>query len=375
MADSALRQDEEIIEEDILDEELEDEEDEESEDKEETARETVERILKEAEEQGDGNVEEEATPQTKPKEQTKPVDEPATIPDQPVVPPSRLDANSKAIFSKLPKDLQAQWAKIHKDEEARFTKTQQEFSKATREANHIVQAVRPYLLANPRLAEQGFTESSLVSSLIATHQQLTNDTTKLQTWLNIGKQIGIEDADIQQIREAYQGQQPTAKQPPQVNPQNDAMQRELDQLKSELVQQKSAPIVKEMEAVRNEKDATTGNFLFPELFDAAFLERAKPLVSALVETVPELSYGEALKRAHSQLTGRSIPQGNFNQQNQTKLPNNNNAPARAVSAAVSVRGKSAPVSFGETLDIPKEALTNDPRDSVRWALNALRKGN
>ncbi len=371
--------DNEIENEELDDEEIDDSDENEETEPAETPRETVERVLKEAQKESDGETDQPSKGADKPERPVKPGKEtaaqakPAPQVEAPILPPTRLKAEAKQLFTKLPKDLQAEWARIAKQEEAEFTRSQQEVAAARNDAKHIVEAVRPYLLAHPELQAAGYTESGIVSALIASHQKLTNPKTALETWMGLGAEIGIEQADLEAIRAAYQGNAPQRAPSIHQDPQFLSLQNEVNALKSAKVQETIAPIVSEMEATRQKIDPQTGQYLYPELHDNQFLEQAKPLVSALVRTVPNLSYSEALVRAHASLTGRSF-NGNSNQPFQTKLPAKQITPPRATSAAVSVRGKSAPNIIGEIRDIPKEAL-GSARDSAKWALEYLRKGN
>ena len=154
------------------------------------------------------------------------------------------------------------------------------------------------------------------------------------------------------------------------------MQNELQQIREWRRAQEEAQvssqahqITSEMQGVMEEKDQF-GRYRYPEMHEQGFFEQAKPLVSALIGTIPGLSYGEALKRAYSSMTGKPI--GNSNQPNQARFPSNNQQ-NRAVTAAVSVRGKSSPTFAPMTsdLNVPKNET---PAESARIALEELRRG-
>jgi hypothetical protein len=351
----------------------------------ETARQTVERIFRESKaEDGSKDAEAEPEKEAEPSKEAKTVTakkatktaasktESFTIPA-----PSRLTVDQKEAFYQLPDNLKRATHRMFQDWEAQYTKSMQETVKAGREAQHVVEAVRPYLLAHPELAERGFTESKLAASLIAAHQKLTDPKTARETWLELGAtpQIGVPKEVLESLQEQLltpgSGAGDISK-----HPQFVALQEKLNAITSKIDSAEKTQFnatvsstVAEMEAVREEKDAS-GKFLYPELHDNAFLERVKPLVSALVATIPDLGYGEALKRAYHTVKGN----GNSTQVNQARFPANNEQLARAQQAAVSVRGRSAPISAGGVVtDIPKEAL-GSARDSVRWALNQLRRG-
>jgi hypothetical protein len=346
-------------------------EDEEIED--ETARETVERVLRESKEQDAGA---EAETEDEPQAQEQPDVEPAAEPklSKDYEPPARFNAHEKESFNKAPKKVKEAIHRMVSDHERRFMQVKGEVTAAQAEARHIVEAVRPYLLAHPELTEQGYTESKIVSGLIASHQKLTNPETAVEKWLDIGAQIGIGQETLLALREQSGASNPA----PAANPEFQALQTQVNTLTSEREQwqqQQNAAAVNsitaELSVVRDEMDPVTGQYLRPELHQDAFIDQAKPLVSALIGSVPGMSYGDALKSAYQTLTGRSV-NGNANQAPQPRHPNNQ-TPSRANTAAVSVRGRSAPMTQGQDVELPQEAL-GSARESVAWALQQLRRG-
>lgn len=338
----------------------------------ETARETVERILKESEKEvQEREPSQEAKVSTQKDVRAKQAQAPVDL-----KPPTRLTAEEKEVFNQAPPQIKQAISKMLAQHEAAFTKGRQAQSAAENESRHIVEAIRPYMQANPHLAQNGYTESRLVAELIGTHQALTNPKTAKQTWANIGRQIGIDSETLEALLDVGSSGSGSQNNDISNHPQFQAVQKELNAIKSYIGQQTgekqsqvAQSILSEMEAVRDEIDPATNRYLYPELHDEGFIERVKPLVSALVQSSPDIGYGEALKRAYYSI------KGNFPQPSQTKLPaQNNNINKKAASAAISVRGKVPPTSVATaSTDIPKEAL-GSARDSVKWALNQLRQG-
>jgi hypothetical protein len=338
----------------------------------ESTRETVERVYKEAQEKAKKESSGEKL-EAKPEKQTN-----GLVKEEDIRPPQRLTAEEKELFHKAPPELKKALANMFNNHEAAFTKGRQEQARAEQEAKHVVEAVRPYLLSNPHLAERGYTESRIVSELIATHQKLTDPKTGVDTWLRIGTQIGLDPSTIEAIKETVGvGSRNSEGADISSHPQFQALQEKINALESYYgqqqnmqVQQTLQSVVSEMEAVKEEMDAN-GRYVYPKLHDQSFLERVKPLVSAIVQTTPEVGYGEALKRAYRTIEGDS------SQSYQAKVPtaqNNNDINKRAAQAAVSVRGKVPPSMTPSSMDeIPKEAL-GSARDSVKWALAQLKKG-
>lgn len=354
------------------------EEEEGLEDEAESPRETVARILAEQRKSESEASDDDSGGEGEPQEQKaqEPAQKPAeevkeeAQPEEAVVPPARFSAKEKELFNKLPQQLKPALMRMVKDHEGKLTRTLQEAQAAKREYEHIGQAVRPYLMQNPHLMEQGYTESRLVAELIGAHVALTNPETAIPTFVKLGHQIGIDDNILQQIAEGGPRQSAGIT----GDPNYQALQQELNQLKSYQQQSQErernqvvSQIASEMREVQNMTDAQ-GNYVYPHLHDAAFVERLKPLVSELVKSEQGLSYGDALKRAYIAATG-TFPQP----AQETSFPAQKQANGRAQAAAVSVRGKSAPRTPGTEQEIPPEAL-GSAQDSARWALNQLRRG-
>lgn len=342
----------------------------------ESARETVARILKESEDSTEGEKENGSEKPTSSRAlQAKSVKKVQKGENFVIPPPNRLTVEQKEIFHQLPDNLKRATHKMFQDQEAQYTKAVQLASKQAKEAGHVIEAVRPYLLAHPELGEQGFTESRLVGALVAAHQRLTDPKTAKATWLELGENVGVDRDTLDKLSKAINGGQ-NGQIDISNHPQFISLQEKLNKLTSTVdgaeKQKFDASvqrIVSEMEAVREERDSF-GKYVYPKLHDEAFLARAKPLVSALVAALPGLDYGEALRRAYRTLEGQA---GNSTQVNQARLPEREQL-ERAQRAAVSVRGRSAPSGTpGTVTEIPQEALGN-ARDSVRWALDQLRRG-
>lgn len=340
----------------------------------ETARETVERILKAEKDKGSGAAGDKKEGQPvagdKPVAPAKGKPEAAGDINQP---PSRLTAQQKQAFNKLPPELKTAFNDMVTGTQSTWTKAMQRMTSATKDAEHLVRAVRPYLQANPEYMRAGYDEARLVTELIGTHAALADPKTALDTYLTIGRQIGIDEDSLGSLAAGY-GKSDSGHVDIESHPKFKELQEKLNSVTSRIDSERErefsttvTAIRTEMEAVRDQVDAA-GNYIYPELHSDDFLEAAKPLVQALVRTVPNLSYGDALKRAHSVMTGRTPAQAN-----QTRLPAGsvNN---RTSTAAVSVRGRiSAPTVSGGDLEPPPEALKS-PRDTATWAYNQLRRG-
>lgn len=365
--------------------------------KNESARETTARVLKELEagktdEEINGKPEakvvkkaDSATP-AKPENPDDVVD-PAAVAkeleiDPDLIPPARLDARAQQVFNNLPKTLKRAFSRSIKDVEAMGTRATQEATRAAQESRSIVEAVQPFAA---EWAEQGFSTPAALATLAANHKKLTSPdfNTKLSKYIEIGRSIGIDIDKLPELVKQLSSGQPVQPTSISEHPEFRQLHQTVTSLQSEReqaqIQAAAAPIAEEMRAVQHEVDPATGNYRYPELHDDAYLESLKPLVSTLVATVPGLGYGEALRRAHYSRQGFGAP----NQTPQTRLPaatpqkstNINGAlPQRAVSAAVTVRGASAPATGKAGIGEPPPEALKDARATARWALEQLRNG-
>jgi len=345
---------------DVEDEELEDDDT-----SNETARETAERVLKDLQEEDNG----ESSPENEEVEnkvQDKEVLEPEPEVDYDA--PSRFTPTQKAVFKRASPQMKRALADLVSNTESAFTKGMTKVAAREKEASHVVEAVRPYYTQHPELAENGYSESSFISGLVAVHQKLSNPQTARAEIIRIARDNGMGDL-INEETAIESGAMLTPEMQALQN-QNNELSSKVDSLTTAERQRELAPVVNQYEQVRQLKDAS-GQLMYPELYDDAFLDQAKPLVEAFVKTVPGITAGEALLRAHARLTGRN---GDFGNNQPTRLPTTDNKTLqRATSANVSVRGKtSAPAAPVIPNEFPKEALSSNPRDTAAWVLKNMR---
>lgn len=302
-------------------------------------------------------------------------------PDPDLEPPNRFQAPSKELFNKLPAGLKKELNRTIKDLEAQATRSNQEYSKATNEVRGYLEAVQPYIQDWGRM---GFSGPGGVAALAATQAKLLNPQTREQTFLELASDlqlshlIGKGDGAAPNGAEAASdiSNHPTVK---ALQNENNALRQKVDLVFNNFQQTQQTQfdagaqgIATEMMAVRDEQDQA-GRYRHPELHDEAFLESTKPLVSALIGTVPGISYGDALRRSWSMLTGK--PLTTSTQPNQARLPAAGNTNSRAASAAVTVRGRGASIVNGQAEDeIPQDVL-NQPgsKATVAYSLEMLRR--
>lgn len=282
--------------------------------------------------------------------------------------PNRLTLQQKEIFHQLPDELKRATHQMFRDFQAQHSQIVNKTTAAEREARGVSEAVRPYLLAHPELAAEGYTESRFVAGLVAAHQRLTDPKTQRQALAELCQQQGLR----QEIVNAILQDAPAAPQSQIATLPDDAREaiEYVKRMRTAQQTQAAQSILSELESVQNEI-GPDGRYAYPMLHDGAFLEQWKPLVSALARTLP---YADAGREAYRILTRGD---GNSAQVNQARLPAQQNPQMqRAQQAAVSVRGRSAPsVPPGANWldEIPVEKL-GSPRDTVRLALENMRRG-
>lgn len=280
--------------------------------------------------------------------------------------PQRFNAYEKSVYEKAPPAIKKAISRMVSDHEGFLTKKSQEIAQYERGLKGINEAVAPYVA---EWGQRGLTVPQALAEFGAVQRMLTQEDTKRDTALRLLQNISVSPEELIELRDGGGGQQPQQRGP---SPEVAQLQGQLGQLQSYLEQQDAqrrvAPIVAELDSVRQERDSA-GNFMYPELFDPAFIERVKPLVLARLSAHPGLSLSDALKLTHYEITGRQAGSANGNQ---TRLPaNSNSTTQKATQAAVSVRGKSAPVTNGAELDAPPEAL-KDPRATMDWVMRNFR---
>jgi len=322
---------------------------------------TAKRLLGEKNEQAE--KEEKAPEAEEPVEEKEVSPQETSLPED-IDPPARFSAEMKQKFKRWPKTARAEINKTIRDLEAQSTKNWQQASKAYNECKHILDEVRPYYQANPDFAKNNISEAGIIRTLLGNHRALTSEdyNTRRETWLNIGKSIGM-DVDKISSETANTGDSGQVDTRAIQNLINNTLQEKLNPLTSYVESQRKAQeesqvaaISQEIRAVMDEKDSL-GNFTYPELHDQNYhIQQVKPLVAALVRSMPNLKYGDAYKMAVASLRTK---EGKSPQLIPTGLPSNNQSQnTKAVEAGVSARGKTSSVVNVEKLTPLQERVMN-----------------
>lgn len=262
--------------------------------------------------------------------------------------PNSLDLEAKEALIKAPPAVQKSVTKLLEKRDALFTQRTTELAEKEKDVEEVLQAVRPSL---GRWGLKGYTAGRAVKELIAAQDYLMSQPDEAIAYLikerkanvkNIMRMLGIEQPAGQQTgkQDAPAAQQIDIASHPEIKRLTDLvteLQNERVQEKTTAQQREVSSIQQEIETVREEVDGK-GNYRYPMMHDPNFLNRMKPLVSALYETLPEgTSWADITKRAYSTLTG------NFLEQSQTRLPAQDKQQliAKAKAGNVSIRGRGA----------------------------------
>jgi len=338
--------------------------------KHETAKQTVARVAKDL-----ARLNEEKKQEQEPQQQQQQQQHRGHQPES-LQAPSRFNAKQRDAFNRL-QDPELKRALIDtaRDLQSMTTREQQQLAQVREPAEAIYRAVQPY-----ESAWKGQMETpQAIERLARSHSELMNPETRIGKFIEIGTSLGLDFAEIAEIA----GEQQEAPQQQQYqSTQFSHLQEKINGLESRLeqsqVQELAKPITEQMRAVQSEVDPATGSSRYPELRDPAYLDMLAPRISELAgiaaETNEPFSYGDLLRQAAEE---RRESLGFASQRPLTRpsTAQNNYLPQRAVSAAVTTRGRSsASVGNGsQMIEPPPEALRN-AKETMRWVNDRLAKG-
>lgn len=302
--------------------------------------------------------------------------------DDNLSPPDRFSARTKNLWPNLPKYMKEELRKTVKDLEAGTTKTNQELSREASDIRHFKETIAPF--ASKWAASDkpvGWIEGTL--SLARAQERLTNPETSLSTYVKLGVDLGhISEDEAQAIQNNL-----TVKNGG--NPQIDTLQARLDALEQERVQERNywqqqqlqeqiAPVVEEMRAVCNERNPATGQLRYPELQNGDYVLSLRPRIEELERINPGLTRAQALRSANEQYKAQVFGFSSEQAPQAFRPHTSNDSTNRmAANAAVTVRGRTSPLSLNGHQDLnPPPEVLKDARASARWAAEqiAMRNG-
>lgn len=297
-----------------------------------------------------------------------------------VDPPSRFTARQKELFAQAPRELQQGYAQAIKDLQSQYTKQVYNLNRERGEIGGIREAIKPL---SAELRRRGLTESQGITALSQAHLDSVSDDPEVRL-KQLTKQFSKNDIFEAAKRLGGGGSQNGSAGGQQADisqhPEYVGLKQRLDQVTSWMTetqtQQTSAQaetFVQELQTVINEKDAQ-GRYLYPELHDADFRERAKPFVIQLGQTSPDLSFGDRLKRVTLMFRGQTSPQGDLNRAPGTELQPQNGQQSTPRAQPISVRGKATPTSGGMLTPDAAE-IPDDVDGTVDYVARMMREGH
>jgi hypothetical protein len=278
-----------------------------------------------------------------------------------VRPPERWTAKAKEWFRTQPKEAQREFARATADLEAQTTKVWQNLRRQEAKYKDIDGVIEHYA---QDLHSKGVTHQQAIAEFFAANRAL--DQEPVAALARIMKAKGVTP---DQIAEHLNGG--GAKTSQQVNPEINQLRstvQELNNWKQEQLQtvqqQKIQSIAGEFAAVRDEVDAQ-GKYKYPALHEPELTEALKPLVRGIRESQPNLSWGDALRKAYSVQFGTPSASSSAArlQAPQQKSNQINNTRARSVAVAGRSSGSSS-----ASLDLNDVKAPKKTEDAIRLAM-------
>lgn len=301
--------------------------------------------------------------------------EPETQDEDPdLAPHEGLSPKEKALFKKISDaEVKRGVTRILKHYQGAMTRSTQEAHAIKNEASAILETVKPYV---DQFTERNLSISQGLGQLLVANKRLINLDDPDGQLKEAARIIQGCQIDPDALYSVLKGQKPaaaTASADIENHPYVKKLEAEINSLQERIepvynnhqavAQNATESIFRELEGVQLET-TEDGDYVRPELAqDAEFLECWKPLVSRFVKT-DKLSWADAGKKAYAVLKGES-----FSKSVTAKLPAKNNQ-NRSVSAAVSVRGRTAPIT-NTRIDDDEIPSGETPLQSVMRAVQGL----
>lgn len=351
----------------------------------ESAKETLERFLGDAattDEQlpGDKGEKESEPEETEAPREVAPKAQKGKAPkddfDPELLPPERLSERGRKAFQNLPPGLRREVHKSVREVEAMATRATQEARAELKEWAPLREAIAPIAR---RWADFGISLPQGMLQLASVQEKLTdkNYEVREQQLLKLSRQSKVDLVKLARKIVADQGdpdgdaeQFAAHEHRAKSRDENTELANRLRNLESQSEQARLAPLLHEMETVRNEKDPASGQLLRPALQDETFLNSVKPLVSEELGSAPEITLGEAFKRAYERRMRMVFGESWQPVRTRIPAPNSTNN-TRALTAGISVRGRTAPTASAMEPEVPAEVGT-DTKRSLEYFLNGAR---
>ena len=271
-----------------------------------------------------------------------------------IEPPARFPVEKKEWFNRQPREVQEEAIKGWNEIESHTTKLWQELNRKGARYSQLEQVMNHY---TPQWNLKGITDVQAMAELCAAQDLLIKDPEGGADLLL--KRIGVTPEQLI-ARRGQNGHVQQYQQQPQQNLLTAEQVEEIIERKNRQSQEHYAvnSAASEIEQVRRETEAD-GRYKYPELWDAEYLQRVKPLVEVTRKTQPQVSWAEATKRAVHTLR---IHEGKIGSPSSydPRLSQEQEI-AKAKAASVSIRGRGNPAIPSITQGKPGESV----EDSVR----------
>lgn len=270
-----------------------------------------------------------------------------------VKPPQRWSAESKEWFNKLPPPAQKEFYRAATEYEGHTNKLWQDLNRKTKEYTSVDEAIEEFL---PDWKQRGVTKAQGIRELAVAEYTLR--TNPMQGIANLMRGLNVTPEQIAGYLKTGQAPQQ------QVTPESRellALREKVAQLdnvyQGQVQQQNSVAVQQVANEIAAVRDALSqdGRYLYPKLHDSEYVNaRVKPLVKALKEAQPDLSWGECTKRAYLTLEPGS-PSLSQPRLSQAKVSQTKQQRARAVSVAGQSSGAGSQASDIDEAKIPRDA--------------------
>lgn len=215
--------------------------------------------------------------------------------------PTDWTAEEKEMFYKAPKKVREAFQRRSREMQAQFTKVTQRIAEKERHVDDVVGVTNKYIA---KWGRAGLTPAQAVSALASMQDRLTAPevSNRKEAFAELFVNSGLTADDFMDI---IQGagktlpQQPAQpRQQPALTQADIARQQYIDSMMQQQYLTQVNTAVSQIETVRNERDVS-GRFIYPKMHDQQFLEtQIKPLASVMMQQQPNITWGEAAKRAY-----------------------------------------------------------------------------
>lgn len=228
---------------------------------------------------------------------------------QRIEPPARWPVAKKEWFNKQPKEAQEEISKGWNEIESHATKVFQEAAREKQSAANVNKILSHY---RSEWGLKGITDEQAIAELCATQDNINKN--PVETIALIMKKRGVSPQALANYLSGNGETRQMSNLPPEFNELTKTVKELKDSLSSReqaFHEQQLQQAVAEVEGVMRETNAQ-GQYLYPELWEETYRERAKPLVEDLRKT-HGLSWSEATRKAINvirQIDGRPSPSSN-----------------------------------------------------------------